>query len=551
MAEQLVKLTGLPVSEEMKDILDRLANNEYVDIEEINNTREIKMARSNVDYSTPTIHLDNRDEMRAYILEQMNKSGSARIDEDGKVRYNGNVTKGSRLDLVIGLPASGKSSSLVDVISQEFNSKVIDNDEAKKMIPQYNNGWGASVVHAESQYISDIAFRVAIKKHENIVLPKVGSNAEKVFNSYVRYAKEHGYGVNLHYVELERNKALGRMINRFIEEGRFLDPNLTDKYSNEREGNKIEQTYEALKESEAIQGFSRWNNDVGRGEKPFLVEFSNLEGNYIEQARKGEIAHEHRNERNDESIRTGSGNGGSRRNDPQSGTSNESGQRRHNGRYDTVGGNSVNEQVLQIKVPEKTSETKVLLKLPKLNREERKELEDALFAAGARYTKETIPADKSSTGRAVTYKKWYVLKRENTDMTPFMEYIRPDQRLAEQSVSPAELPTEKSKGVDKQSAKGKIYLYIPPMGKEQFAKTVNELKQNGAKFDGKVKSWYITEKEDLNLFKQYMGNSKEKPVSKRESAIKKLHGNQKILEQQKNIQAELEPEIKQNDMIVR
>lgn len=68
--------------------------------------------------------------------------GTATIDDGGEVRYNGYVAKESRLDIIIGLPASGKSSAIVDTLSQEFKSRVIDNDEAKKKIPQFNNGWG-------------------------------------------------------------------------------------------------------------------------------------------------------------------------------------------------------------------------------------------------------------------------------------------------------------------------------------------------------------------------------------------------------------------------
>lgn len=285
MNEQIVKLTGQPISEEMKDILSRLEKNKYVSIDEINDTREIKFARSNVDYSRPTIQLENRSELQAHILEKMNSLGSATIDETGKTQYNGIVDRNSRLDIVIGLPASGKSSAIVDTLSEEFHSKIIDNDEAKKMIPQYNNGWGAGVVHEESQRISDESYYMALQKGENILLPKVGSDYNKLVDYYIEPAKKLGYTVNLHYVELDRQKALGRMLNRFIEEGRFLDPQLIDKYCNERDGNKIEHTYEELKKQEHITGYSKWNNDVKRGEKPILVENHNLEGNYIKNAR--------------------------------------------------------------------------------------------------------------------------------------------------------------------------------------------------------------------------------------------------------------------------
>lgn len=347
MEEQIVKLTGRPVSEEMRDILNRLSRKESVEIDEINNTREIKTARSNVDYSRPTIQLDNRFEIQANALNQMNKLGSATIDENGNTIYNGDVAKGSRLDIIIGLPASGKSSAIVDSLSQEFHSKVIDNDEAKKMIPQYNNGWGAGVVHEESQKISDVAFRIALAKHENVILPKVGSNAGRLLSDYIEPAAEVGYKVNVHFVDLDRNKALGRMINRFIEEGRFLDPNLIDNYCNEREGNKIEKAYEQLKESDFVQGFSRWDNDVERGEKPILVEYSNLEGNYIDNARTGDVNYERENEHT-KGSRTNSGNSReSRGNEPQSSHANESGQRTDNSRYDTGRSFNDNGQILQ------------------------------------------------------------------------------------------------------------------------------------------------------------------------------------------------------------
>lgn len=83
---------------------------------------------------------------------------------------------------------------------------------------------------------------------------------------------EAGYKVFVHYVEIKRNVALGRMLNRFLEDGRFLDPNLIDKYDNPEIGNKIQSTYDRLKNSKYIDGYSKWNNDVQKGEKPEMIE---------------------------------------------------------------------------------------------------------------------------------------------------------------------------------------------------------------------------------------------------------------------------------------
>ena len=219
-------------------------------------------------------------------LISLDEKGNPLVDSDGNKIYNGDVEKGRRLDIIIGLPASGKSSAIVDTISYEQHSMLIDNDEAKRQFTEFNKGWGANIVHEESQIVERAVFKEALREGRNIVLPKVGSDADKLMKNYIAYAKDAGYKVNVHFVDLDRNKALGRMMGRFIHDGRYLLPELIDKYANEREGNKIAQAYEALKSMDGIDGCSKWDNDVGRGEKPILVEAVNLEDDFIRNARK-------------------------------------------------------------------------------------------------------------------------------------------------------------------------------------------------------------------------------------------------------------------------
>lgn len=281
--DKIVKLTGLPVSEKMGNILNELKSGNYVDYNEIENTPELVLARTCVNNSVSTIMLSGREKLRKGVIEKLCKRGSAEIDSEGKVTYNGNVRNDSRLDIVIGLPASGKSSALVDVLSAEYHSRVIDNDEAKKLIPEFNNGWGGNAVHDESQLIERMVFQASLSKGDNIVLPKIGSDIRKML-TIIRQARDMGYKVNVHYVELNRNKALGRMLDRFIDEGRFMEPKLIEKYHNNLEGNKISNVYYILKEGGMIDGYSKWDNDVERGERPILIE-TNCEGRYIEEAR--------------------------------------------------------------------------------------------------------------------------------------------------------------------------------------------------------------------------------------------------------------------------
>ena len=57
------------------------------------------------------------------------------------------------------------------------------------------------------------------------------------------------------------------------------------------------------------------------------------------------------------------------------------------------------------------------------------------------------------------------------------------------------------------------YLQIPPMGKEQFKKTVEFLKENGARFDQAKKAWYLLPENPGTAIKNYL-NQKNSVLSK-------------------------------------
>ena len=263
------KLTGEPVSEEMQSVLKRLANGENVPEAEIGQLKEIREANSCLGNGVPTVKLKDREGIQNGVYNRLQKSGSAVTDDSGHVSLTGEIRREKRLDIVIGLPASGKSSALVEPISEMYHSRIIDSDEAKKLLPEYNDGWGAGIVHKESQLIADRQFKAAVRNGENITYPRVGGDCDEL-TDIIAAVKKQGYSVYIHFNELDRNKALGRMINRFLETGRYIKPELVTKY-----GNGISATYETLKNrSELVDGFSKWNNDVPLGCRPQLIEYS-------------------------------------------------------------------------------------------------------------------------------------------------------------------------------------------------------------------------------------------------------------------------------------
>ena len=294
------------LSDEMLDILKRTERGEMVSIQEINDTKEIKYCRSVTENGVETIYLNNRQDKQKAIIDFINGLGSAtELDSEGNMQYNGYIERDSRLDIVIGLPASGKSSAIVDRLSQEFHSRLIDNDMIKAgFTEEFRDGLGGGLVHRESKMLEKEIFRTALDKGENIVFPKVGGSVSSIL-SYIQQAKSSGYIVNLHFVDLQREKVFNRLLNRLLDTGRYIEPEIIDKYYPLDKGNLCKETFEALKGDESlISGYSEWNNDVKKGERPILVDYKNLDGNFIMEGEKDNERRQIKGIRNNSDLRS-------------------------------------------------------------------------------------------------------------------------------------------------------------------------------------------------------------------------------------------------------
>lgn len=244
-------LTGLPVSDEMENVLERLNNNSFVPMDEINNLPEIKLAREYINYFETKAkmpeHLSEKERLMAY--KEVIKMGSVSVDANNNIlldakkkeSYNGEIRKDKKLDIVIGLSASGKSSNLVLPLSQMNQARVVDADIVKELLSEYARGWGSGKVHKDSKQIADDVLETALESGENIIHPIVATDVERV-KLLTERAGMYGYSVYLHYAEIEPNRALGRLLNRFLEEGRFVEPNIIYGCSN-----RVKETYEAVK----------------------------------------------------------------------------------------------------------------------------------------------------------------------------------------------------------------------------------------------------------------------------------------------------------------
>ena len=130
---------------------------------------------------------------------------------------------------VIGPPASGKSA-ISNPLAVKYNATIIDPDEAKKVLPEFQGGIGGNAVHVESQeIISDVA-KIAIARGDNLVIPTVGAKSEKLRNN-IRKLQDEGYTVNLVLADIDPNLAMVRMNSRFIKEGRLINSDAAADYA--------------------------------------------------------------------------------------------------------------------------------------------------------------------------------------------------------------------------------------------------------------------------------------------------------------------------------
>lgn len=294
-------------SEQVQNIIDRLNNGgeQIPSIEEIMAIPEIAAAER-ANEGTETINLPDREEIRKAGYEKAIQKGSWNGTD-----FSGEVQQNRRIDIVIGLPGSGKSSVYTERLSQEHKSRVMDTDDFREYIPEYN-GSNAAIVHKESEMIRDLVFETALDNGDNILLSTIGADAKKLEKQITAY-KEEGYQVYLHLNELPNNKSLARAIGRYIGEdgtlGRYVSPLLIAGY-----GDKPTQTYlyltgqggkndgqldgdlqvgggsasgDAAETGRAPQGtegaavpadflagYDWYNNDVKQGEPPRLIQTS-------------------------------------------------------------------------------------------------------------------------------------------------------------------------------------------------------------------------------------------------------------------------------------
>lgn len=166
---------------------------------------------------------------------------------------------------LLGPPAAGKST-IANPLARALSAMIVDADEAKKLIPEYDRGIGAAAVHEESSGLSDRVLAKAVSAGDNVVLPKVGANPASIDRLATLLTKS-GYKVDLVLIDVPEPVAVQRMIRRFSATGRIIP---LDVLKRGIDGAKA--TYQLLKSKEQIHAYSHIDNSADLGQPRRAVE---------------------------------------------------------------------------------------------------------------------------------------------------------------------------------------------------------------------------------------------------------------------------------------
>lgn len=157
------------------------------------------------------------------------------------------LRKESKATIVAGLPAAGKSSRIVNPLSDEQGAFILDSDEMKKLIPEYaeTNGGAANAVHEESKNLMNEVFAEFTNgdmKGTNIAIPVIGDKAMDMSEKYIIPLLDAGYDVEIAYKTATAKESANRVIKRAIQTGRFIPSSVVQRYDD----NNVRNAYEEI-----------------------------------------------------------------------------------------------------------------------------------------------------------------------------------------------------------------------------------------------------------------------------------------------------------------
>ena len=225
--------------EEARALYERIVSGDYPTMEELRENHVVAQLDALSAYykalygNTAEIDTPERKALREDILARFLSLGSARTDHlderDFPVyTYDGPLKSDYWMLLVLGLPASGKSTHIVDPVSEAYGAFVLDPDVIKAELPEYkeSHGAGADAIHFEGMDIFAEAVRAFTEgnmKGTNAIIPIVSSDLNDLMDNYIHPFEEAGYNVKVVFREAEPNAAAARVVMRELRGGQLIN----------------------------------------------------------------------------------------------------------------------------------------------------------------------------------------------------------------------------------------------------------------------------------------------------------------------------------------
>lgn len=238
---------------------------------------EVSEARRSVRMAQPTLesHPPEVLEQRAKASEDQlyTHRGFASPEDAHKelgMAMGGERPEGQKptFHVILGLPGAGKTSIFAkDIVEKAPWSYVVDADEAKKTLPEYEHGRGAPVVHEESTAIADRLLERLVRERKDVVLSKLGTDPAKM-RGLIDAVADAGYDVQVKLPHISPEESAWSSHQRWRKKGRFVDPLISLEA-----GTKPLETYEHIKNHPAVTRAERFDNPgVDSGRQPYQVE---------------------------------------------------------------------------------------------------------------------------------------------------------------------------------------------------------------------------------------------------------------------------------------
>ena len=184
--------------------------------------------------------------------------------EDG-LQPPAKIAQDRKAVILLGAPSAGKSS-IANPFARELKAAIIDGDEAKKLIPEFQGGLGAGAVHDESMTLANLLLARATQAGDNLIIPKVGGSPKGI-KAVIDRLRAAGYQIDVHLVDVAPDEAWRRMIGRFQKTGRLIPPKVL------KDGiDGAPKTYDLLKAEGYANGFAKIDNSPGLGQPRGIVE---------------------------------------------------------------------------------------------------------------------------------------------------------------------------------------------------------------------------------------------------------------------------------------